>query len=106
MTIIFPEEFLLEVKRFNLDKTSQNKVRRMIVGKTVFLKFHNPMSGEVIETHISQEDFNRTQFMNFGHISVPGTWDSEAFELMRINKPEENGTTTQPNTRSNSQGFR
>lgn len=109
MTRIFPEEFLLEVKRFNLDLNSQNKVRRMIKGNTVFLKFHNPMSGEVIETIISLEDFKRTEFMNWGPISVPATWVSEEEELIKINnKLEElNATTvTQPSTGNNSQKFR
>ncbi len=109
MTRIFPEEFLLEVKRFNLDKNSQNKVRMMQRGNNVFLKFHNPMSGEVIETIISLEDFKRTQFMNCGPISVPATWVSEEEELIKINKQLEeiNGsTTTQPPNRNNSQEFR
>ncbi len=100
MTIILPDEFLLEVKRFNLHKTSQNKVRIMQKKNVVFLKFHNPMSGEVIETLISKEDFDRTQFMNWEPIAVPATWNSEMEEMIK-NKLED-GTTTQPNIRNNS----
>ncbi len=104
MTIILPDEFLLEVKRFNLDKTSQNKVRMMQKRNVVFLKFHNPMSGEVIETLISKEDFDRTRWMNWEPIAVPATWVSEMEELIKINQKirEINATTTQPNIRNNS----
>ena len=101
MTIILPDEFLLEVKRFNIDKTSQNKVRIMQKKNLVFLKFHNPMSGEVIETLISREDFDRTQFMNWGPIAVPATWESEMEELIKI-KLENGSTTTQPHIRNQS----
>lgn len=104
MTVILPDDFLDEVKRFNLDKTSQNRVRIMKKGNLVFLKFHNPMSGEVIETLISKADFDRTQWMNWGPIAVDATWDSEMEELIRINK---NGsTTTQSDVRNNNPRIR
>ena len=100
MTRIFPDEFLREVKGFNLTTDSQNKVRRMIKGDTVFLKFHNPMSGEVIETLIFLEDFKRTQFMNWEPISVPGTWISEEEELVQIKRNlEEINASTAPQPR-------
>ncbi|HEC66431.1 MAG TPA: hypothetical protein ENI23_14185 [bacterium] len=109
MTRINPDEFLDEVKRFGFHKTSQNRVRIMQRGNLIFLKFHNPASGEKVETIISREDFERTEFMNWSPIAIPGTWEIEEDRPIQIRKMMEelNGrTATQPNNRNSSIEFR
>ena len=109
MTRIHPEEFINEVRGFGISKDTQNKVRMMLRGNLVFLKFHNPMSGEVIETIVTRQDFERTQFMNWGPIAIPATWEIEEDEMIKINKQLEviNGSTiTQPPNRDNNPGLR
>jgi len=86
VTILNPQQFLLEVRRWGIGQDSLVRVRMMKVGDFIFLRFHTPHTYEIIETKVTLEDYRKYQFVNIAPIATPAIWKDDSRNLKNIEK--------------------
>jgi len=86
VTILNPQQFLLEVRRWGIGQESLVRVRMMKVGDFIFMRFHTPHTYEIIETKITLEEYRKYQFTNIAPIATPAIWRDDHRAMKNIEK--------------------
>jgi len=59
VNLISPDAFIEEVKKHGVKARSILRVRAMRIGKNYYFRFHIPHTGEVIETRMKKEEYDK-----------------------------------------------
>lgn len=73
-TILKPNIFMNEAKRFGTGPYSQLRIRVMEQENKVYMKFTVPNTMEELHTVISKEEYEKGAWMNIVPVSVPSIW--------------------------------
>jgi len=90
-TILRPEIFIEEVKKWGVTDKLLHHVRMMKKGDNVYFRFYVPHTTEIIETIVKEEDYYEYSFDELSQISVPAVWDDKEINLLKnvVTKLEE-----------------
>jgi len=105
ITLVSPDEFIIEVKQWGVRKDSLHKVRMMQKGELVYFRFSIPGTSEIIETVIKEIDYNKFSFVELSPVSTPAVWKDDfqnVIDLIKQLKVQNANTQTEPTNRDNS----